>query len=348
MTLLASFQLISSILCLQLAISLVSSRAINPLCARILGANFALFSVQHFLAFLIFDVGWTWATYPRVALAMLIGPLMFAYFVSVLCPNRLHKKPTTLGFFALPVMFVLLIIGQWWVMGWLIIGSFFSYTCAAAQLLRKHPIEIYLPSSEKRQAWRWLYLLLVMMAINLLTELGIAVEVLNGGAVHDSASLLVGNAAFFAFNVLVLISTLTRSPMTEWMHELKLFSAKPIKKCNLSLDELKELVDRWQQLMVERELFMADRGITVVRAAKILGVPSRHLSQAINSTYGASYSQYMNDYRVERAKRLLLDCEKQSITAILLAARFSTKSHFHREFSRVVGMTPSEFRAQSL
>ncbi len=343
MTLLGLLQLGSSIICLLLAVSLVSTRAMNPLCARILGANFALSSAQLFLAFLVFDWGLAWLVYLRVVLALLIGPLLLAYFVSVLSPSRWRKA--RIGFELLPllIMITLLILGQWQIIDGVIILSFLGYTLAAMRHLRKHSAAGLLLPSGRQQAWRWLYLLLVMMVVNLLTELGIAFEVRSGIPVHDSTSLLVGNAVFFAFSVLVLMSTLTRSPMTEWMHELQL---KPVKKYDLSPDESKELVDRWRQLMVNRELFMADRGVTITRAAKILGVPSRHLSQAINSTYGASYSQYMNDYRVERAKHLLLEGEKQSITNVFLAAGFSTKSHFHREFSRVVGMTPSEFRVQ--
>lgn len=345
MALLALFQLGSSIFCLLLAISLVCSRAMNPLCARILGANFALFSVQYFFAFLIFHLDYHWAVYPRVALAMLVGPLLFAYFVSVLRPCWQQRSRILIECLAVPVMIALLVFDQWQVVDWLIIFSFFCYTVAAV-LLRRYPVEALISASAKPQAWRWLNMLLAMMMINLLTELGVALEVRYGVLAGESILLLLGNSAFFLFNLLVLISVLTRSPMTEWMHQLKRLSVSSVRQSNLSLAELKALFDRWQVLMEERELFMAEHGITVSRASKLLGVPARHLSQAVNTVYGASYSQYLNDYRVERAKRLLRGDAEQSITMVFLEAGFSTKSHFHREFSRVVGMTPSEFRAQ--
>ena len=112
------------------------------------------------------------------------------------------------------------------------------------------------------------------------------------------------------------------------------------------VEELQAIFARWEGLASARELFLSESSIAVSRAAKLLGVPSRQLSQAINSINGASFSQYLNEQRVERAKALLRQDEAMPITEIYLAAGFSAKSHFHREFSRSTGMTPSEFKGR--
>ncbi|MNY61663.1 HTH-type transcriptional activator Btr [compost metagenome] len=74
-------------------------------------------------------------------------------------------------------------------------------------------------------------------------------------------------------------------------------------------------------------------------------MPARRISNAINRIHGISVSQYVNNYRVEEACRLLLTTE-EAITQIAFEAGFLTKSNFNREFLRVTGKSPSSWREQ--
>ena len=73
-------------------------------------------------------------------------------------------------------------------------------------------------------------------------------------------------------------------------------------------------------------------------------------SAVINKHYGTNFFEFMNKYRVEEAKRLLLDknCAEMTVLDILLQAGFNSKSAFHRFFNRLVGVSPTEFRKQAL
>lgn len=110
--------------------------------------------------------------------------------------------------------------------------------------------------------------------------------------------------------------------------------------------ELAELYKRWQAKLTEEQLFCTEESMTVTRAAKRLGVPVRKLSMAVNSLYGASFSQMMNDYRVKKAQALLQSDHQKNISEIMLESGFSTKSNFHKEFTRLTAMSPSEYRKQ--
>jgi AraC-like DNA-binding protein len=68
------------------------------------------------------------------------------------------------------------------------------------------------------------------------------------------------------------------------------------------------------------------------------------LSSAINRATGLNVSQFVNNFRVADACRLMAESNR-STTAIMLEAGFSTKSNFNREFRRVTGQSPSEWRA---
>ena len=73
----------------------------------------------------------------------------------------------------------------------------------------------------------------------------------------------------------------------------------------------------------------------------------RQISAAINQVYGRNISQVVNEYRIERAKTLLLTTDK-AITQIYFDSGFQTKSNFHREFSRMTQQTPSAFRRANI
>ncbi len=86
-----------------------------------------------------------------------------------------------------------------------------------------------------------------------------------------------------------------------------------------------------------------DTELNLRRLSRRLGLPDRHVSQAINRTQGVSVSQFVNGFRVREACTMLEQTD-QTILQVSLAAGFMTKSNFNREFSRVTGVTPSQWR----
>ncbi|BES83770.1 AraC family transcriptional regulator [Pectobacterium araliae] len=88
-----------------------------------------------------------------------------------------------------------------------------------------------------------------------------------------------------------------------------------------------------------------DPSMTLQRLSRRMGIPLRRLSETINRVHGRNFSQVMNEYRIEEAKRLLSQTDAR-ITDIMLDSGFQTKSNFNREFLRLTGMSPSVWRSQ--
>ena len=86
--------------------------------------------------------------------------------------------------------------------------------------------------------------------------------------------------------------------------------------------------------------------LTLSELADRLCMPSRHLSQVINELFHSNFFHFINRYRIEEAKQLLLDFSscKKNILQILLEVGFNSKSVFNRAFKTYTGMTPSEFK----
>ncbi|MBK7872510.1 MAG: AraC family transcriptional regulator [Saprospiraceae bacterium] len=82
--------------------------------------------------------------------------------------------------------------------------------------------------------------------------------------------------------------------------------------------------------------------------AEALNIPVHHLSEVINQEFEVNFFDFVNNYRVEAAKKLLLDPKQQDlkILAVAFEAGFGNKATFNRVFKKYTGITPSDFRAQ--
>lgn len=102
------------------------------------------------------------------------------------------------------------------------------------------------------------------------------------------------------------------------------------------------VIEALETAMREKQLFR-DPDLTLSRLSRRLGIPSRQISSAINRTLGRNVSQVVNEYRIREAMRLLQETDL-TVTAVMFECGFYTKSNFNREFARVAGMTPSDYR----
>lgn len=103
-----------------------------------------------------------------------------------------------------------------------------------------------------------------------------------------------------------------------------------------------QLLAAIDRLMRERKLYR-DPNLTLDRLSRRAGIPARHISAAVNRAHGRNVSQVVNEYRVEEARRLLAETAAP-VTEIMFEAGFQTKSNFNREFLRVTGQNPSDYR----
>ena len=125
--------------------------------------------------------------------------------------------------------------------------------------------------------------------------------------------------------------------------------SKKYEKSALTPDKGRELTQRLKECM-ERDRPFLDSELTLTKLAEMLEVPPHHLSQIINETLGQNFFDFINSYRVEEARRLLLNPDKLAYTVLAVAgeAGFNSKTAFNTAFKKSTGQTPSEYRSKSL
>lgn len=160
----------------------------------------------------------------------------------------------------------------------------------------------------------------------------------------ENVAELVSNANLFGLLLIGLMAALasdSKAPKvaTEPASE---FPSPPLEPS----EQDRDVVDKLDRLMAAQTLYR-DENLNLSRLARRLGLPSRQISGAINRSLGINVSQYVNQLRIREACRLLEETE-QSVTAIMLSAGFQTKSNFNREFRRVTGMSPVDWRERQV
>jgi AraC-like DNA-binding protein len=109
-------------------------------------------------------------------------------------------------------------------------------------------------------------------------------------------------------------------------------------------DKLNILNDLKSFLRSESNPFL-NPALTLVEVAKIIKVTPQQLSQVVNEKTNLNFTNYINTYRIEKAKEILTshDFSKHTIDSIAEMAGFQSKSPFYLAFKKHTGMTPKEF-----
>jgi AraC-like DNA-binding protein len=122
-------------------------------------------------------------------------------------------------------------------------------------------------------------------------------------------------------------------------------AAKKYEKSTLTSERSERYLNKLLRFMEEEKPY-SDGDLTIQRLAEKLSVPAPHLSQTINERLGQTFSDFINSYRVEEAKRKLLDPALKHLSVLGIAEEvgFNSKSSFNSVFKKHTNMTPSEFR----
>jgi AraC-like DNA-binding protein len=116
-------------------------------------------------------------------------------------------------------------------------------------------------------------------------------------------------------------------------------------KSTLTPERSQRYLDKLVNFMESEQPF-TDGDLTIQKLAEKLSIPANHLSQTINERLGQTFSDFVNSYRVEAAKRKLVDPAFSHLSVLGIAEEvgFNSKSSFNSVFKKHTKMTPSEFR----
>ncbi len=128
-----------------------------------------------------------------------------------------------------------------------------------------------------------------------------------------------------------------RDELKKTLSEIKKTNTTPISNSEAIFEKIIK--------MFEEEKIYKQHDLSLDSLAKKIGSNRTYISKIINEKTGKNFTEFVNEYRIEEAKRLLCDTKNKRLTieAIGLEAGFKSKSTFFRVFKNITGVTPSFF-----
>jgi len=161
-----------------------------------------------------------------------------------------------------------------------------------------------------------------------------------------SNPLSVAIESFLLFSLLVVTYLILNKAMIQ-PHIFTTIKEKQARQPFLSEDARRRYKQKLLAYMELKEPYL-NPDLTIFDLAGSASIPHRALSELINKTMNKNFFDFINEYRIRKAKELLIDPDSKSLTilGILYEVGFNSKSVFNSAFKKTTGMTPSQFKKQ--
>lgn len=119
---------------------------------------------------------------------------------------------------------------------------------------------------------------------------------------------------------------------------------KKYEKVRLTSESAEKYLKKLLHFM-ETEKPYLDPDICLHKLSEEMMIPHHYLSQVINSRLNRNFYDFINNYRIEEAKKILTNSKNHlTIIEVAFEVGFNSKSAFNRAFKKNVNMTPSDFK----
>lgn len=120
---------------------------------------------------------------------------------------------------------------------------------------------------------------------------------------------------------------------------------------SVSDEDTQELIRKIDKTMRTQMLF-TNAGLTIQDLATAVNSNRTYVSNAINRTYGISFSRYISRQRIAYAQMLLCDpkytSDHEAVADAIALSGFTSDQTFYRLFKEITGETPLQYRHKNL
>jgi AraC-like DNA-binding protein len=302
------------------------------------------------------------------SLVLTYGPILYLYTLKIVLPERKLSSKDLFHFIPWLILFIVifffysvkddsekrviitLIMGQslpafyGMLLSSVLFIHFFIYLFIAFIQIRTFHLSLHdRYSSLATVNVSWLEFTLRTVGITfVLSWLVTSLSILGESSLAQGGLVVVVGILFYYINRLVLKA----------LKDPRLFSsidvsvrAKRYSRQPIESSELDDIRTRLNEAMATDKLF-ADSELTVDSLSDKVSLPPRKLSQFLNETLKKSFFDYVNELRVEEAKRILEESDDRGLTVqeVMYKVGLNSKSSFNTLFRQKTGVTPGMYR----
>jgi len=111
---------------------------------------------------------------------------------------------------------------------------------------------------------------------------------------------------------------------------------------NLKEEDAKRISKKLEEKLRSEKLYL-EPDLSLHKLAESIGEKAHHVSQVINQLHNKRFGDYINTFRIEEAKKMLVETYLK-IEAVAYDSGFSSLSTFNAVFKKETGLTPSKYR----
>ena len=124
--------------------------------------------------------------------------------------------------------------------------------------------------------------------------------------------------------------------------ELDVLQGETVSAKKINTEKLKEKLTE----LFSKEMVYKNSDLKITQVSEMLNTNRTYISKLINTEFSCTFSEFVNRYRVEEAKRLLREesSKNYSLDYISEKSGFGSMVNFMRVFREIEGKTPGHFR----
>lgn len=352
--------------CILTALALFSIKSTNQKPNRIFGL-FLLTTAFLILNFILIDTGYI-LQFPHLSvifkpLIFLVGPLLYFYTKSITNTGFNFSKKSFWHFILFLTLFILLLpnlfVGsdellqevlaeqnnpESTIIDYILLGivniQVLTYLFLSHRMLTK-TINSNDEKSKQHQPAniKWFRgLILAIILVSLLSAILDFIPIENADEYNK-------NIIPFFITIIVYSTAYMGIRQSELFTAIKLNVAKKYEKSTMTNEKAEEILQKLDHLMKIDKIYI-DSMTSLPKLAKKLNISTHHLSQILNEKLNLTFFNFINQHRVEAAKKKLLDPESQNNTILDLAfsVGFNSLSAFNTAFKKHTGMAPTMYK----
>lgn len=179
-----------------------------------------------------------------------------------------------------------------------------------------------------------------ILTLVILISLCIPLEII--GIVFENKSLILLSSVHTTFTLIFYyFLTLIHPNLLDF---LSIEPGKNLVKRSLLHDvDINALEKKLVHIIKEERIYL-DEDIRLPDVSEELGISVHQLSFFLNNHLGMNFNNYINRFRVEEAKSMLINDPSRSVVSVGIAVGFNSNSSFYKAFLKETGMSPKQFR----
>ncbi len=122
-----------------------------------------------------------------------------------------------------------------------------------------------------------------------------------------------------------------------------LYAPRFIRKESTDEDPTKKIFDE-VILLLEKDQVFKKPTLSLTELAEMVGSNEKYVSGAISKYSDSNYSNLVNLYRINEAKRIIYENPATNLNDVMLECGFNSRTPFYNAFIRFTGMSPKQFK----